>query len=47
MPMRFLNVEYSGTRTRIDVTEAERLCQVQNAVKEAFAIDVAYAYIQL
>jgi hypothetical protein len=47
MPKRFLDVEYSGTRTRIDVTESERLGQIQDAVKEAFAIDVAYAYIQL
>lgn len=33
MPKRFLNVQYSGTKTEIDVTEPERISQVQNAFK--------------
>jgi len=33
MPKRFLNVEYSGTRTRINVTDFEDLSEVQDAVK--------------
>ncbi|KAI8904112.1 hypothetical protein EDD86DRAFT_178690, partial [Gorgonomyces haynaldii] len=33
MPKRFLNVEYAGIRTEIDVTDFERLGQVQDAIK--------------
>jgi hypothetical protein len=47
MPKRFLNVEYSECRARINITEFEHLSEVQKAIKEALAIDVAYAYIQL
>ncbi len=47
MPKRFLNVEYSGIRTRIDVTEAERVGQVQMAVKEALSIGFGYGLIEI
>jgi hypothetical protein len=47
MPKRFLNVEYSGNKTEVDITEAERLGEVQIAVKEAFSIDVGFGLIQL
>lgn len=33
MPKRFLNVEYSGTRTEVGVSDAERLGEVQDAIK--------------
>ena len=36
MPKRFLNVEYSGTKTEVDITEAERLGEVQDAVKAKY-----------
>jgi hypothetical protein len=47
MPKRFLNIEYSGTKTEVDITEAERICEAQVAVKEAFSIDVGFGLIQL
>ena len=50
MPKRFLNVEYSGIKTDIDVTDAERISQVQDAVKVSFGpvmADVGAAQIQL
>ena len=47
MPKRFLNIEYSGTKTEVDITEAERLGEVQVAVKEAFSIDAGFGLIQL
>jgi len=47
MSKRFLNVEYSGIRTRINVTDFEDLSEVQVAVKEAFSIDVGFGLIQL
>ncbi|KAI8904452.1 hypothetical protein EDD86DRAFT_181133, partial [Gorgonomyces haynaldii] len=37
MPKRFLNVEYAGTRTEIDVTDFERLGQVKHAIKAELA----------
>ncbi|KAI8904002.1 hypothetical protein EDD86DRAFT_90293 [Gorgonomyces haynaldii] len=40
MPKRFLNVEYAGTRTRINVTDFERLGQVQDAIKAKCGEDV-------
>ncbi|KAJ3250054.1 hypothetical protein HK103_004096, partial [Boothiomyces macroporosus] len=36
MPKRFLNVEYNGVKAEIDVTDAERLGDVQLAVKTTF-----------
>ncbi|KAI8904021.1 hypothetical protein EDD86DRAFT_249911 [Gorgonomyces haynaldii] len=33
MPKRFLNVEYAGIRTRINVTQFEDLSEVQDAIK--------------
>jgi len=33
IPKRFLNVEYSGTRTRIDITDFDDLSEVQDALK--------------
>ncbi|KAJ3308628.1 hypothetical protein HDV04_001016 [Boothiomyces sp. JEL0838] len=36
MPKRFLNVEYNGVKAEIDVTDAERLGQVQDAIKEKY-----------
>ena len=50
MPKRFLNVEYSGIRTEIDVTEAERIGQVQVAIKAMYGpalADVGAAQLQL
>ncbi|KAI8905907.1 hypothetical protein EDD86DRAFT_181705, partial [Gorgonomyces haynaldii] len=47
MPKRFLNVEYAGTRTEIDVTGFEDLSEVQDAIKGALSIDVGYGLIQL
>ena len=36
MPKRYLNVEYSGTGTRINVTDMEDLSDVQDAIKTKF-----------
>ncbi len=36
MPKRFLNVEYAGTPTRINVTEFEDLSEVQDAIKTKY-----------
>ena len=49
MTKRFLNVEYSGIRTEIDITDMEDLSEVKNAIKAKFrqAIPVAAALIQL
>jgi len=49
MPKKFLNVEYSETKTEIDVTEMERFGQIQDAIKLKYgeAIPVAAAFIQL
>ena len=47
MPKRFLNVEYSGSKTSIYVTDFEDLSEVQIAVKEAFSIDVGFGLIRL
>jgi len=41
MPKRFLNVEYSGVRAEIDVTEAERLGQVLRAIKDELSNSLA------
>jgi hypothetical protein len=40
MPKRFLNVEYSGTSTRINVTDMEDLSEVQDAIKAKCGEDV-------
>ena len=40
MPKRFLNVEYSGNKTRIDVTDFEDLSEVQIAVNSFFGEDI-------
>ena len=40
MPKRFLNVQYSGISTRIDVTDFEDLSQVQDAIKAKYGEDV-------
>ncbi|KAI8895927.1 hypothetical protein BC833DRAFT_517595, partial [Globomyces pollinis-pini] len=37
MSKRFLNVECYGIRTEVNVSEAERLGQVQDAVKLEFS----------
>ena len=49
MTKRFLNVEYSGIRTEIDITDMEDLSEVQDAIKAKLgeAIPVAAALIQL
>ena len=50
MPKRFLNVEYSGTRTEVDVTEAERLGEVRRAIKAEYGpvtSDVGAPQLQL
>ena len=50
MSKRFLNVEYSGIRTRINVTGFEDLSQVQDAIKAKFdpvMADIGAAQIQL
>jgi hypothetical protein len=36
MPKRFLNIEYSGTKTEVDITEAERLGEVRRVIKEEY-----------
>ncbi|KAI8891716.1 hypothetical protein BC833DRAFT_613424 [Globomyces pollinis-pini] len=41
MPKRFLNIEYSGTKTEVDITEAERLGEVQDAVKAKYGSAMA------
>lgn len=41
MSKRVLNVEYSGTKTEIDTTEAERLGEVQDAIKAKLANTLA------
>ncbi|KAJ3329365.1 tRNA ligase [Blyttiomyces sp. JEL0837] len=41
MPKRFLNVEYSGTRTEVDVTEAERVGAVKAALKAVLSESLA------
>ncbi|KAJ3307751.1 hypothetical protein HDV04_002613 [Boothiomyces sp. JEL0838] len=41
MPKRFLNVEYNGVKAEIDVTDAERLGQVQLAIKEMYGEDIS------
>ncbi|KAI8891578.1 hypothetical protein BC833DRAFT_662959, partial [Globomyces pollinis-pini] len=47
MSKRFLNVEYSGIRTEINVTDMEDLSEVQVAVKGALSVDVGFGLIQL
>jgi len=42
MPKRFLNVEYAGTKTRINITGAERLGEVRRAIKAEFANGLAH-----
>lgn len=46
---KFLNVNYKGTTTEIDVSGAERLGEVQDAIKAKYgdAIPVAAAFIHL
>ena len=41
MSKRFLNIEYCGIKTAIDVTDIERLNQVQNAIKAEFCVSLA------
>lgn len=36
MPKQLLNIEFSGSKTHIDVTEAERLGQVLRAINALF-----------
>jgi hypothetical protein len=36
MPKRFLNIEYSGIKTEVDITEAERLGEVRRVIKEEY-----------
>jgi hypothetical protein len=50
MTKRFLNVEYDETRTEIDVTEAERLGEIQDAIKTKYGpvmADVGAPQLQL
>ena len=47
MPKQFLNVQYSASKTRINVTEMEDLSEVQDAISRAFSLKVGYAFIQL
>ena len=49
MPKRFLNIEYSGTKTRINATDIEDLSEVQDAVKAKYGpamADVGAAQLQ-
>ncbi|KAI8899820.1 hypothetical protein BC833DRAFT_517804, partial [Globomyces pollinis-pini] len=41
MPQRFLNVEYYGTKTEINVTNMEDLSEAQDAIKAAFSNTLA------
>ena len=34
MPRRFLNIEYSGSKTKINVTDVEDLSEVRRVIKE-------------
>ena len=36
MPKRFLNVEYAGIKTRINVTDMEDLSELQDAILEDY-----------
>ncbi|KAI8904022.1 hypothetical protein EDD86DRAFT_179664, partial [Gorgonomyces haynaldii] len=50
MPKRFLNVEYAGIRTRINVTQFEDLSEVQDAIKAKYGpgmADVGAPQLQL
>ncbi|KAI8904001.1 hypothetical protein EDD86DRAFT_180788, partial [Gorgonomyces haynaldii] len=40
MPKRFLNVEYAGIRTRINIADFEDLSEVQDAIKAKCGEDV-------
>ncbi|KAI8896686.1 hypothetical protein BC833DRAFT_519340, partial [Globomyces pollinis-pini] len=40
MPKRFLNVEYYGTRTDINVTDMEDLSEVNTTIKAYFGEDI-------
>ncbi|KAI8891573.1 hypothetical protein BC833DRAFT_19368 [Globomyces pollinis-pini] len=40
MLKRFLNIEYSGTKTEVDITEVERISQVITAIKAYFGEDI-------
>jgi hypothetical protein len=41
MPKRFLNIEYSGTKTEVDISEAERLSEVRRVIKEEYGFAMA------
>src|SRR6476620_7483602 len=41
MPKRFINVEFSGIKTRINVTGMDDLSEVQGAIKAAFSNSLA------
>jgi WD40 repeat protein len=41
MPRRFLNIQYSGIKTEIDVTDFERFRQVQDAIKAELCNNLA------
>jgi hypothetical protein len=41
MPRRFLNIQYSGIKTEIDVTEVESIRQVQDAIKAELGNNLA------
>jgi hypothetical protein len=50
MSKRFLNIEYSGIKTDVDVTEAETFSAVQDAIKARYGHGLAHVaapYIQL
>ncbi|KAI8903354.1 hypothetical protein EDD86DRAFT_179977, partial [Gorgonomyces haynaldii] len=42
MPKLFLNIEYAGIRTRINVTQFEDLSEVQDAIKAKLAHALAH-----
>ncbi|KAI8891822.1 hypothetical protein BC833DRAFT_558548 [Globomyces pollinis-pini] len=41
MPKRFLNVEYNGTGTEINVTDIEDLSEVKDGIKLKLSIGLA------
>ena len=49
MSKRFLNVQYCGRKTEINVTDAEGLGEIRTKIKESFgdSIPCFVAYIQL